>query len=220
MRTVAIRGGSRRTTGTLYCLGRNYPEHAREMGAPPEPVVFLKPPSSLLPGGGEVPWPAGSREVHHEVELVLLLREGGLNLSLEAALRCLSSVAVGVDFTARDLQAEAKAKGQPWARSKGFPGAAPVSEFVPWAEILFPFGEIDLSLSVDGETRQSARAREMILDPVQTVAALSRWFRLEEGDLIFTGTPAGVGPVQPGQRIAARSSRLDLLCECTFLSPS
>lgn len=209
MRHVPFRGKGLVPIGTVFCLGRNFADHAREMGAAPIPVVFLKPPSALLPGGGKVPWPVGSREVHYEAELVLCLGDRG----------AIAGVGLGVDLTARDLQDEAKKKGQPWARSKGFPGSAPVSEFVAWDDLPCPFGDLDLSLSVAGQIRQEAHAREMILDPFQTVAALSTWFGLEPGDLIFMGTPAGVGSLKPGELVAARCSRLGLQVECQLLPP-
>jgi len=196
--------------GTVYALGRNYAEHAAEMNAPAEPVVFLKPATALLPGGGVVPWPCGAAVVHHEVELTLLLGGGGADLDREAARRAIAGIGIGVDLTARDLQDEAKRKSQPWARSKGFPGAAPVSAFVDPAALGGSFVEIDLALTVDGALRQSDTAASMILDPAETVAALSRWFDLRAGDVVFTGTPKGVGPIERGQQVVARSRRLGL----------
>ncbi len=202
MRTVTLRGTGPVAAGTVYALGRNYAEHAKEMNAPAEPVVFLKPASALRPGGGTVPWPAGSALVHHEVELVLLLGEG----------RAIAGVAIGVDLTARDLQDEAKKKAQPWARSKGFPGSAPVSEFVPLpagAE----WGALDLALTVDGAERQRDRASSMLLPPPAIVKTLARWFDLDAGDVIFTGTPKGVGPVERGQLVRAACDALGLAVE-------
>lgn len=215
MNEVLVRGASPVRVGTVYALGRNYAEHAREMGAPSEPVAFLMPSSALLSGPGtggtlEIAWPEGSAEVHHEVELVLLLATGGTHLTRDQGEAAIGAVGLGIDLTARDLQAQAKAKGQPWARSKGFPGAAPVSEFVPRSALGIPWGEIDLSLAVSGTVRQSDRAASMLLDPPTIVAQLSRWFRLQPGDLVFTGTPAGVGPVGPGEQAVARSAALGL----------
>jgi 2-keto-4-pentenoate hydratase/2-oxohepta-3-ene-1,7-dioic acid hydratase in catechol pathway len=214
---VVVRGADVVRVGTVYALGRNYAEHAREMGAPAEPVVFLMPASALVTPRGpetlEIAWPEGSAEIHHEVELVLLLGTGvgdGLRLPRDAAERAIRAVGLGLDLTARDLQAQAKAKGQPWARSKGFPGAAPVTEFVPRGEIAADWSALDLSLRVGGATRQADRAASMLLDPPALVAQLSRWFRLEPGDLVFTGTPAGVGPLAPGEEAVARSAALGL----------
>ena len=209
MTELVVPGGFRGRPGTVYALGRNYAEHAREMNAAAEPVVFLKPASSLLPGGGRVPWPRGSALVHHEVELVLLLGAGGRDLSPADAAQAIAGVAIGVDLTARDLQDEAKKKSAPWARSKGFAGAAPVSAFVPRTAVA-DWGALDLSLTVDGAVRQSDRASSMILAPPAIVAQLSRWFALKPGDVVFTGTPAGVGPLQPGQEVAAHCAALGL----------
>ena len=215
MSQIAVRGAAPVRAGTVYALGRNYAEHAREMGAPAEPVVFLMPASSLVrgPGAGpalEIAWPEGSADVHHEVELVLLLGSGGTRLTREQGESAIAAVGLGLDLTARDLQAEAKAKGQPWARSKGFPGAAPVSEFVPRSALTVAWSDIDLSLTVGGALRQSDRTASMLLDPPAIVAQLSRWFLLQPGDLVFTGTPAGVGPLAPGEEAVARSAALGL----------
>jgi 2-keto-4-pentenoate hydratase/2-oxohepta-3-ene-1,7-dioic acid hydratase in catechol pathway len=212
---VVVRGAPPVRAGTVYALGRNYAEHAREMGAPAEPVVFLMPASALVcsPGAGpalEIAWPEGSEEVHHEVELVLLLGSGGTHLTREQGEAAIAAVGLGIDLTARDLQAQAKAKGQPWARSKGFPGAAPVSDFVPRGALTVPWGEIDLALTVGETLRQSDRVDSMLLDPPAIVAQLSRWFLLQPGDLVFTGTPAGVGPIAPGEEAVARSAALGL----------
>ena len=196
--------------GTVYGLGRNFAAHAREMKAAPEPVVFIMPASALLPEGGKVRRPAGCRQLHHEVELVLWLRAGGIAMDRESAREAIGAVALGLDLTARDIQAEAKQKGAPWARSKGFPGAAPISRLVPSTSLESDFSGTDLSLEVDGQPRQQGRSDEMLLDPPAVVALLSRWFELEAGDVVFTGTPEGVGPVLPGQRAVARSRALGL----------
>ncbi len=196
--------------GTVYALGRNYAKHAAEMGAPAEPVVFIKPASALLPGGGRVRMPEGSHEVHHEVELVLSVGAGGEDWSADEARDALAGVALGIDLTARDLQSVAKKKGTPWARAKGFPGSAPISAFIAWDALPCPFAEIDLALEVDGEPRQRSRAENMLLDPVATLVQLSRWFRLEAGDLVFTGTPEGVGPIEHGQTARASSEALGI----------
>lgn len=214
MSQVNVRGSGPTRAGTIYALGRNYAEHALEMGAPAEPVVFLKPASALVTGGPdavlEIPWPEASAEVHHEVELVLLLGAGGTRFARDEAERAIVAVGLGLDLTARDLQAAAKSKGQPWARSKGFPASAPVTEFLPRAEIARPWAEIDLSLEVAGTVRQADRGGSMLLDPPAIVAQLARWFALAPGDLVFTGTPAGVGPLLPGEEAVARSQALGL----------
>ena len=210
---VELEGRGEIAVGTVYALGRNYAEHAREMNVAADPVVFIKPRTALLPGGGGVAWPLGSNLVHHEVELVLLLGGGGSRLDRNAADHAIAGVGIGIDLTARDLQQDAKDRGAPWARSKGFPGAAPVSRFRTRA-VLAAIDSADLELTVDGEPRQSGRVSDMILDPVGVVALLSEWFELAAGDLVFTGTPAGVSAVAPGAHVVARSKMLGLEVAC------
>ncbi len=195
---------------SIYALGRNYAEHAREMEADPEPVVFIMPRTALRPGGGRIRRPEGCSLVHHEVEVVLALGIGGSRLSAREADDAIAGLAIGVDLTARDIQARAKEKRHPWARSKGFAGAAPISALAPWAPWKRRWKEIDLHLSVCGTRRQSGTLGQAILSPVETVMQLSRWFELEAGDLIFTGTPAGVGPIQPGEPCVAKSLALGM----------
>ncbi|RMF73093.1 MAG: FAA hydrolase family protein [Acidobacteria bacterium] len=208
------------TPATVYALGRNYAAHAREMGAPAEPVVFLKPRTALAPRGGVVPWPEGATRVDHEVELVLLLGTGGRRLDLDAASRAIAGVAIGIDLTARDLQAAAKRAGAPWARAKGFPGSAPVSEFVSPDRFGRRWETLDLELTVGGEARQRGSAARMLLDPPRIVALLSRWFALEPGDVVFTGTPEGVGPVEPGRPVRAACRTLGLEVEVRLAAPA
>ncbi len=204
---------------SVYGLGRTYAAHAAEMGAAPEPVVFVMPWSSLAPGGGEIPWPEGSGLVHHEVELVLRLGAGGRRLERDAAGAAIAAVTVGIDLTARDLQGRAKELGHPWSRAKGFPGACPLGPPVAADPFRGRWGDIDLVLAVDGEIRQRARVAEMRPDPPGIVSLLSRWFELVPGDLVFTGTPAGVGPVRPGERLVASSRALGVRLECALLPP-
>lgn len=208
MQITDARGAELRA-GCVYALGRNYAEHAREMGAAPDPVVFIKPASALLQGGGRVEIPEGCQLVHHEVELVLLLGAGP----------SIDGVAIGIDLTARDLQSEAKTKGAPWARSKGFPGSAPISAFAPAPATERAWAGLDLSLSVEGEQRQQGSAAEMTLAPHEILRRLGAWFTLEPGDLVFTGTPAGVGPIEPGQRARAACEALGLSVEITLGHP-
>jgi 2-keto-4-pentenoate hydratase/2-oxohepta-3-ene-1,7-dioic acid hydratase in catechol pathway len=203
-----------RRAGTLVCVGRNYAEHAREMGsAPPaEPLLFLKPPSALLPGGGELRLPAWSEEVHHEVELVALLGEPLRDADPERARRAVAGYAVGLDLTARDVQARAKEKGHPWAVAKGWPGSAPVSPFRPPGQVGEP-GGLAIRLRVNGRIRQEDSTASMIWPVARLLAFASSRFALEAGDLLFTGTPAGVGALRPGDRVEAeveRVGRLDL----------
>lgn len=173
--------------GTIWCVGRNFAEHARELGhaVPEAPIVFNKPAACLLFDGGTLELPADSREVDHEVELVLAL---GPELKM----------AVGVDFTARDLQRAAKAKSLPWTLAKCRPGFAAVGNFAP-----LRYGEV-FTLSVNGTKRQEGSTEGMIWPPERLIDYLTRHFPVRAGDLVYTGTPAGVGRVVSGDRIEAR----------------
>lgn len=199
--------GKSLTVRTIYCLGRNYAEHAAEMkaGLPTEPVVFLKPASSLVQDGGSVVIPPISSDVHHEVELVVLVGPGGRSIPPEKAYDHVLGYGVGLDMTLRDVQAEAKKKGLPWAVAKGFAGAAPVSTIVERAQVPDPHA-LDILLRVNGEIRQKSHTSKMLFRVPAVVSYLSQIFHLEEGDLIFTGTPEGVGPVHPGDTLEAELS--------------
>jgi len=190
--------------GSLWCIGRNYAEHARELGnaLPEAPVVFLKPASSLVGDGAAVAWPAEIGAVHHEVELVVAIGRGGSRIDRDAALSRVAGYAVGIDLTARDLQAKAKAAGLPWTEAKGRDGFAPLSRFVPAAAVPDP-AALGLELRVNGERRQAGLAADMLWDVPALIAYLSERFTLRPGDLIFTGTPPGVGPLSPGDRVEA-----------------
>lgn len=178
--------GLSRPVGAIWCIGRNYAEHAKELGSeiPAAPVVFLKPASSLLLDGGTLRLPSDSKRVDHEVELVVA---AGQSLMM----------AVGIDFTARDLQEEAKKKGLPWTSAKGRPGFAAVGNFVP---LSLPS---ELELTVDGAARQRGSTADMLFTVEAIIDHLDRTYGLAEGDLIFTGTPKGVAPVAAGARILA-----------------
>jgi 5-carboxymethyl-2-hydroxymuconate isomerase len=174
------------------------------MGAPiPDtPVVFLKPPTALLPGGANIVIPTFSHEMHHEVEMVVLLNSGGRDIPVSSAREYIAGVGVGLDMTLRDVQAEAKSKGLPWAVAKGFDTSAPVSRIVPWNSVP-DVTSLRISLSVNGSVRQLGSTADMIFSVEQIIAYLSSVFTLRAGDLIFTGTPEGVGPVVPGDRLHA-----------------
>jgi len=184
----------------VYCVGRNYAAHSREMGHDPdreEPFFFQKNPDDLVPAGGPVPYPPLTSDLHHEVELVVALWKGGSNIQAATALDHVFGYAVGLDLTRRDVQAEAKRAGRPWATGKAFTASAPIGPLMPAARIGHPAtGRI--TASVDGEPRQDGDLNEMIWAVPDIVAHLSRWFVLAPGDLIFTGTPAGVGGLQRG----------------------
>lgn len=187
----------------IYCVGRNYADHAREMGADPNrepPFFFGKPQDAVVPGGGEVPYPPATDNLHHEVELVVALGAGGREASPETARAWIYGYAVGLDLTRRDLQARAKDKGQPWDMAKGFDHSAPISALVP-AEVIGHPETGGIWLSVNGETRQQGDLADMIWGVPEVIAHLSRLVALAPGDLIFTGTPAGVGAITRGDRI-------------------
>jgi fumarylpyruvate hydrolase len=184
----------------ILCVGRNYAAHRREMGGDDRdpPFFFAKPADALVPPGGKVPYPSRTANLHHEIELVVALRGGGRDLSPEAALDLVFGYAVGVDLTRRDLQSAAKDKGQPWDAAKGFDASAPMSEITPWAGAP-PQGRI--ALSVNGQVRQSAELSDMIWNVAEIISEASKLWTLAPGDLIFTGTPEGVGTLVAGDLV-------------------
>ncbi|HEY9058108.1 MAG TPA: fumarylacetoacetate hydrolase family protein [Aurantimonas sp.] len=183
----------------VYCVGRNYADHAIEMGHDPnkeEPFFFQKNPDNLTTSG-TFPYPGKSNDVHHEIELVVCLGKGGEDISVEDALSCVYGYAVGLDMTRRDLQGVAKKLGRPWEVGKAFEESAPVSEVVPASEIGHPDSGA-IWLKINGETRQNGDLNQMIWKVAESISYLSGLFRLAPGDVIMTGTPAGVGAVQRG----------------------
>jgi fumarylpyruvate hydrolase len=189
----------------VFCIGRNYAEHAKEMGAtvePGRPMFFCKPADAVVADGTDVPYPSITNELHHEVEMVLALGAGGHDVPVERAAALVWGVGVGLDLTRRDLQAQAKAKGHPWDVAKGFDHSAPVSALRPLHGSL-PGPDTELRLTVNGTLRQQARLGEMIHDVPHLLAALSTLFELKPGDLVFTGTPAGVAALERGDRFRA-----------------
>lgn len=203
--SLAVTGTNQRfPVRRIYCVGRNYADHAREMGHDPDrepPFFFTKHPDSLLPDGNVFPYPPGSENVHHEIELVVAIHRGGADIAAESALEHVFGYAVGLDMTRRDLQAEAKKLGRPWCVAKAFDQATPCSALVPASDIGHPeAGRI--WLDINGETRQEGDLASQIWRVSEVIAYLSRLFVLEPGDLIMTGTPAGVGPVQRGDRLS------------------
>jgi fumarylpyruvate hydrolase len=184
----------------IFCVGRNYAEHAREMGHDPErepPFFFQKPADALIPGGGAFPYPAHSENVHYELELVVALAEGGRDIDAARALAYVFGYAVGLDMTRRDRQDDAKQARRPWEVAKAFDHSAPCSAIVPARAIGHP-AQGRVRLAVNGITRQDGDLAQMIWSTPEVIAHLSRLFTLAPGDLIFTGTPAGVGPVERG----------------------
>ena len=189
----------------IFCVGRNYAAHAREMGGDPErepPFFFTKPADAVVSGGGPIPYPPHTDDLHHEVELVVALGRGGRALTATACRGLIYAYGVGIDFTRRDLQRAAKASGRPWDMSKGFDRSAPCSPLATAVDIGHP-RKGQIGLEVNGELRQSADISELIWSPEETLAHLSGLVTLATGDLVFTGTPAGVGPLLPGDSYRA-----------------
>lgn len=193
--------------GKILCIGRNYAKHAAEMQSdvPEEPLVFLKPSTALVGHGGTVLLPPQSQDVHHEVELVAVMGRGGKNIPESRALEHVAAYAVGLDMTARDLQALAKKKGHPWTVAKGFDTFAPLGPLVDASQVRDPQA-LEISLTVNGDVRQHGHTRDMIFPVARLIAYCSQIFTLMPGDLLYTGTPEGVGPVQDGDVLEARIS--------------
>lgn len=202
--TVAIHGTSARfPVRRIFCVGQNYAEHAREMGGDPErqqPFFFSKPADAVVASGTTIPFPSQTQNLHHEVELVIALGEGGEDVAVDVAERLIFGCAVGIDLTRRDLQAAAKAEGRPWDLAKGFDRSAPMGAILPGA---LPPAASAITLDVNGTRRQASTLSDMICAPAEILSILSRSVRLEPGDLIFTGTPSGVGPLVSGDRVQA-----------------
>ncbi len=205
MSTVSFQdGGPQFRVGKILCLGRNYAEHAKEMKAdvPKAPVIFLKPSTAIVHDGGTIVIPDITNDVHHEVELVVVIGGGGKDIPAASAMDHVAGYAVGLDMTMRDVQSEAKKNGLPWAVAKGFDTSAPVSDVVPKEKVPDPHA-LSLSLSVNGSIRQRGHTGAMLLRVHEIIAYVSHLFTLEAGDLIFTGTPEGVGPVGHGDTLEA-----------------
>jgi len=197
----------------IYCVGRNYAAHAREMGNDPDrepPFYFMKPADSAVPGGGDIEYPPRTNDLHHEVELVVAIGKGGRDIARDSATEHIFGYAVGIDLTRRDLQAEARNAGRPWDTGKSFEQAAPISRIHPIAETgLVSSGRI--WLTVNDSLRQEGDLSDMIWNVAEAIAELSTFFTLAAGDLLFTGTPAGVGAVVVGDRVSAGIDGIDTL---------
>lgn len=204
--------GLKLTARTIYCIGRNYAEHAKELGnaVPTEPVVFLKPLSSIIYSGDAVRLPKQSSRVDHEVEIVVALGAGGRDLSEAQALASIAGYAVGLDITARDLQDAAKKKALPWAVAKGFDTFTALGKFARASAVTSITG-LEFELLVNGSRRQHGKSSDMIFSIPRLIAYLSTVFTLAAGDLIFTGTPEGVAPLKAGDRVEARLRELSKL---------
>lgn len=196
----------------IICVGRNYAAHAKELNnaVEEEPVIFMKPETALIPAKFPFFYPEFSTDVHYEAELVIKINRIGKNISEKFAHRYYDEVSLGIDFTARDLQSMLKAKGLPWERAKAFDGSAPVGEFVSLKDA----GNIDdlkFTLLVNDEVRQQGHSVNMIFSVDKIIAFVSKFVTLKKGDLIFTGTPEGVGPVRIGDKLTALLGDKELL---------
>lgn len=199
----------------IFCVGRNYAEHAREMGGDPArepPFFFAKPADALTASGVAVPYPPGTADLHHEVELVVAIGRGGARISGEQALHHVFGYAVGNDLTRRDLQGAARKEGQPWDMAKGFDASAQIGCISPAERFGHP-GDVAIWLAVNGVERQRSQLGQMIWPVPGIIAALSELVTLAPGDLIYTGTPHGVGALSPGDEVSAG---IDGLEELTF----
>jgi 2-keto-4-pentenoate hydratase/2-oxohepta-3-ene-1,7-dioic acid hydratase in catechol pathway len=187
----------------IICIGRNYVDHAKELNnpVPEKPVFFMKPDTALLLKHNPFFYPDFSNDVHYEVEIVVKIDRNGKYIDEKFAHKYYSEISVGIDFTARDLQAQAKKKGLPWEIAKAFDKSAPVGKFIPKSD--FNINDINFSLKVNGELRQQGNTRDMIFSIDKIISYVSRFITLRTGDLIFTGTPHGVGPTKIDDRFEA-----------------
>lgn len=189
----------------IFAIGRNYVEHIKELNneRPDEPIIFTKPDTAILRNNQPFYYPDFSKDIHHEVELVLRICKEGKNIEEKFASKYFDSIGIGIDFTARDLQQKAKEKGLPWDIAKGFNGSAPISDkFIPVSEFK-NLTDINFKLEVDGQLKQQGNTSLMLFPFAYIISYLSKFFTLRTGDLIFTGTPKGVGPVTIGNKLVA-----------------
>jgi fumarylpyruvate hydrolase len=203
VKSVAIQGDVKRfPVRRIYCVGRNYAEHIREMGADERqsPFFFQKPSDAIVEDGAAVAYPPVTKDFQYEIVLVLAIGKGGANITVEDAASHVFGVAAGIDLTRRDLQIEARKTGRPWEIGKSFDASAPISAIAPLNGSAFP-ARGSLSLRVNGEVRQKGDVAEMIWNSAEIVSQLSKQYALVAGDLIFTGTPAGVGPIVAGDEV-------------------
>lgn len=202
--SVAIAGVQTRfPVRRIFCVGRNYAAHAREMGKDPEreaPFFFTKPADALVESGSTISYPLLTSNLHHEIELVVAIAKGGVKISRSKALEHIFGYGAGIDLTRRDLQSEAKDKGRPWDWGKAFDASAPCGAILPVAQSDHPV-DARIWLNINGKSRQDANINELIWSVPEVISILSRSIQLCAGDLIYTGTPAGVGAIEPGDTV-------------------
>ncbi len=217
MKKIIIKNRDEVPIGKIVCVGRNYAEHAKELGneIPEKPVIFLKPSSSVIFNGGKIVYPSFSNEMHHEVELVLLIGKTVKNADEKSAEDAIAAYGAGLDMTLRDIQSTLKTKGHPWTIAKCFDTSAVLSEFISKKDYVLTLNE-EISLHVNGVLKQNEKLNMMLFPPVELVEYISSLMTLEEGDLIFTGTPAGVSKVNKGDILKAEITEVAEL-ECTVI---
>jgi 2-keto-4-pentenoate hydratase/2-oxohepta-3-ene-1,7-dioic acid hydratase in catechol pathway len=212
MKTVRFTTGQEYPIGKILCIGRNYAEHIRELGneTPDAPVIFMKPASSVIYDGGKAVIPPYSHDCHHEAELAVIIGKKGKNIPTDHALEHIAGYGVAIDLTLRDVQSDLKRKGLPWDIAKGFDTACPLSTFVPADAVADP-QDLQIRLSVNGQVRQDGSTGMMIHPVASIIGYTSTIFTLEPGDVILTGTPAGVGPLRSGDEITVEISKVGML---------
>jgi acylpyruvate hydrolase len=186
----------------IICIGRNYAEHAKELKneVPQEPVFFMKPDTALLKDGEAFYYPSITKDLHHEIEIVLKISKAGKHIEEKFANKYYSEIGLGIDFTARDLQQQCKEKGLPWEKAKSFDNSAPLGSFLPL--VSFPdLNNIDFRLEINGAVKQKGNTKDLLFSFDKIIAYVSQFVTLKTGDLIFTGTPEGVGPVKIGDKL-------------------
>jgi len=196
----------------IFAIGRNYVEHIEELNneRPDEPIIFTKPDTALIRNNQPFYYPNFSSDIHYEVELVLRVCKMGKNIHEKFAHTYFDAIGLGIDFTARDIQDKAKEKGLPWALAKGFDGSAPISEFLPLSSFE-NINDIDFSLKIDGEVKQRGNSSLMLFNYNKIISYISRFVTLRNSDLIFTGTPKGVGPIKIGNKLEGYIEKTKLL---------
>jgi 5-carboxymethyl-2-hydroxymuconate isomerase len=213
MKKVRIKNSNQElAVGKIVCVGRNYAEHAKDLGneIPEKPVVFLKPASALVHSGDKIIHPAFSKDMHHEVELVLLIGKKVKDANKTEAEDAIIGYGVGLDMTLRDIQNELKKKGHPWTIAKCFDTSAVVSDFILKSDYNLTLDE-EISLSINGQIRQKEKLNKMLFRPADIVEYISSLMKLEEGDLVYTGTPAGVGKVEVGDKLVGEIQNISKL---------
>ena len=210
--SVPVAGSDKRfPVGRIYCVGRNYADHAREMGHDPDrepPFFFMKPANAIVQNNATLSYPVGTKDLHHEIELVVAIGKGGKNIAVDKALSHVWGYGVGLDMTRRDIQGEAKKQGRPWEMGKSFDESAPVTALHPASKIGHP-AKSAITLKVNGQVRQSGDLAMQIWSVPEQISYLSHLITMQPGDLIFSGTPAGVGPIKPGDRLEGHVDGVD-----------